>query len=490
MKPLSKEAVALEEQLKKQTGAYTLGDFSTITGMPTLETKYALVEMMGRYKSQLTTTENGDLIYDFGEDLTRRDVQPFREKAMKFLQFFWKGFKVFYKFLIAVMLVVYFVVFVLLVIALVVAMASGSKGNDSRGNGGAGAVLRIVGNIFESIFWMKTHHKRRYKPWDKWGYPYEHYEPRRTHLPQKDYKTGPNENPKNERLKEKSFIASIYDFVFGPPRIELDPLKNRQEVASYLRQSKGLISTSEVQALAGWTRGEASEFLTNCISDFDGDATLSQQGTIYGEFDQLIRAKKEDKELTPIEFFWDEYEPEYELTGNSTGKNAAIVAMNAFNLALSGYVLSGGLAALGLASTMTTVFLGVLPLIYSVVFFLIPAVRSFYIRRMQRKQHIQNIRKRLMKVVFVKHKEKISLQELTDVANKLRKTEEKLDAATVQATLEDFIVDLDGRAEVDANGNVVYDFSQLNRELTEMEEIRDIKILDANIGDEMDLLGD
>jgi len=489
VKPLSKEAQALEEQLKKQTGAYTLGDFSTITGMPTLETKYALVEMMGRYKSQLSTTENGDLIYDFGEDLQRRDMQPFREKFMGFLQFAWKGFKVFYKALIAVMLVVYFVVFVLLVIALVVAMASANKG-DSRGRSSGGGALRIVGSIFESIFWMKTHNKRRYKPWDKWGYPYEHYEPRRTHLPHKDYKTQPNENPKNERLKEKSFIASIYDFVFGPPRIELHPLKNRQEVASYLRQSKGLISTSEVQALAGWTRGEASEFLTNCISDFDGDATLSQQGTIYGEFDDLIRAKKEDKELTPIEFFWDEYEPEYELTGNSTGKNAAIIAMNAFNLALSGYVLSGGLAVLGLTSVMATVFLGVLPMLYSLVFFLVPAIRSFYVRRMQRKQHIQNIRKRLMKVVFVKHKEKISLIELTDVANKLRKTEEKLDAATVQATLEDFIVDLDGHAEVDENGNVVYDFRQLNRELTEMEEIRDIKILDANIGDELDLLGD
>ncbi len=488
---MSKDNSIVEKQLKSKPGAYTIGDISTATGLPTLESQYALKDLMGKYQSKLEVTENGDLIYDFGSKLRRRGAKTFQESFQSFQMILWRAFKVFYKFLIAATLLVYFVVFLVILVALIIALMSAGGGKDNRRNSGSG-LFRIVGEIFYSIFRFNTHHKSRYQPWDSWGYPYQHYEPRKTHLPQKQYKTGPNENPKNERLKEKSFIASIYDFVFGPPRIEIPPLANKMEVASYLRQTQGIISVSEVQALAGWTRDEASTFMTTCITEFDGDAKVNESGTLYGEFDELIRTKQESEVEYPVEFFWDEYVPEYELTGNSKGRNAAIIGMNVFNLAFSGFILTGGLnavlasnfeGAIGIESIMATVLLGAYPLVYSTVFFLIPFVRSFYINKMKKIQHVQNIRKRLMKVIYKKHNDNITLEELTATANDWRKTEEVLDRKTVEQTLQDFIVDLDGQGTIDDKGKVVYDFRRINREIIDMGKLRNDKYLDSGIGE-------
>ena len=47
----------------------------------------------------------------------------------------------------------------------------------------------------------------------------------------------------------KSFVASVYDYVFGPGRVELHPLSNQQEAAAYIRTQKGLITVPEIIAL-------------------------------------------------------------------------------------------------------------------------------------------------------------------------------------------------------------------------------------------------
>ena len=485
MKPLSENAKLIENQIKKNAGSYTLGDIAATTGLPMLETKYGLKEVLGTYKGRINVTENGDLIYNFGKRLSRRGAKSWAERREEWGALLWRAFKLFYKVLISLFLIVYFIFFVVLIVVLLVAAMSGSK--DNRRGGGGGNLVGLVGKMFNSIFRYNTHYSQRYKPRDPWGYPYEHYEPRKTHWPQKEYKGIAGENPKNKRLKEKSFIASIYDFVLGPPRVELNPLRNQQEVASYLKQTKGIISISEVQALAGWTREEAEDFTTNCIVEFDGQAEINDNGTLFGEFDEVLRSAGNDKNEYPIEFFWDEYEPEYELTGNSKTRNLQIIGMNIFNFAVSAFVISSfftvdvGLGAV-FSGFLTQFAAGYFPFIYSISFFLIPFIRSFYIRRKQREQHIQNIRKRLMKVIFRKHKEYISLAELTETANDWRSTEEKLDEKTVEKVLSDFIIDLGGEISVNENAEMVCNFQRLNQELTDMEQIRKIKIMDNDPG--------
>lgn len=465
----------LEKYAQKNTKQFTLEDAASVTGLPVIETEEAIKSMLEKYDSKLKVTENGDLIYDFGSSLQRRHRKTLGERTQEVLQLLWKGFQVFYKLLTSLFLVIYFVVFLIFLIGLAVASEDGD---------GIGDAIAVMLRLFISIFQWNTimGYDRRYYRQDGYGYTYQHYQERPSILKRRRKSKDPKD--------EKSFVASIYDFIFGPPRVELDPLENNQEVATFLREQKGLITTSEVQALAGWHREEAEEFMTECLALFDGEAKVSDNGTLYGDFAQLIRSKNREGEQ-PVVWYWDEYEPEYELTGNSKGRNGIIIAINTFNLIVSGWLLfSGFLGPLGLnLGWFGWIALSIFPLIYSTSFFLIPLLRWLRVRPLRRKQHELNIRKRLMRVVFQTydqgkdHVHEIPLDVLTKVANEQRTTEEVLDAVTIDRVMKDTLADLGGEAYVNEEAAVMYRFDLIAQELNDIDDLRQAHKTDTDLGD-------
>ena len=81
--------------------------------MPVIETEEAVSNMMEKYDCKLRVTENGDLIYDFGDELSRRHKKPWTEYFRDFFRMLWKGFTIGYKLLTSVFLIFYFVFLVL-----------------------------------------------------------------------------------------------------------------------------------------------------------------------------------------------------------------------------------------------------------------------------------------------------------------------------------------------------------------------------------------
>lgn len=470
-----KNLIVLEKYANKNSKSFTLEDAVSVTGMPVVETDEAIKKMMEKYDCKLKVTENGDLIYDFGTTLHRRDAKPWSEYFGDFMRLLWRGFQIGYKLLTSIFLVVYFVVFIVLLIGAAAA---------SEDDNGVGDLIAVMFRIFISIFEWNTimGYNNRYYRNDDYGYSYQHYKERPRILGRKVK----SKNPKDE----KSYVASIYDFIFGPPRVELDPLANNQEVATFLREQKGLIVTSEVQALAGWRREEAENFMTECLGMFEGEGHVSDNGTLYGDFSQLIRAKDRTGE-EPVVWYWDEYEPEYELTGNSNGRNAGIIAMNSFNLIMALTLVFGGwLGPMGLnLGLMGQFLLGGFPLLYSILFFLIPMLRWLRLRPLKKRQHELNIRKRLMRVVFQtydqgkKHVHEIPLSKLTEVANAQRKTEEKLDAKTVDRVMKDTLADLGGEAYLNEQNEIIYRFELIAQELDAVDTLRANKKEDSDLGD-------
>lgn len=466
--------LVLEKYAQKNSKNFTLEDAVSVTGMPVIETEEAVKNMMEKYDCKLKVTENGDLIYDFGTNLQRRDKKKWTEYLQDFFRFLWKAFTITYKLFTSLFLIIYFVFFLVLLIG----MATANKDGD-----GIGDLIAVVLRLFISIFEWNTimGYNNRYYRNDAYGYSYQHYKEKPRILGAKKKTKDPKD--------EKSFVASIYDFIFGPPRVELDPLANNQEVATFLKEQKGLVCTSEIQALAGWTREEAENFMTECLSMFDGKADVSDNGTLYGDFSQLIRSKDRTGE-EPVVWYWDEYEPEFELTGNSSGRNFWIGLMNTFNLIASFSLIGSGVlgpAGLGLGF-WGTFFAGGFPLVYSSLFFLIPMFRWFKQRPLKRKQREMNIRKRLMRIVFQtydqgeKHVHEIPLSKLTAVANQQRKTEEKLDAATIDRVMKDTLADLGGEAYLNENNEIIYRFELIAQELDAIDALRDNKKDDNDIG--------
>lgn len=455
---------ALEKKIAGVKGSFTLNDAATITGLAVDEAKEALDAMMSTYVCRLMVTDNGDLIYSFGSSLQRRGERTFAERMDLLGEWAWKVFTVIFKAWIAITLVVYFVIFLIILIGLLIAASQGG-GRDRK------SPVRLDGifNIFFSIFQWRTTTRMINYQMDRDGYRYKQYESKKSYI---------NEN-------KKSFIASVYDFVFGPARVQIDPLANAKEVATYLRREKGIVTPAELVALAGWKIDEAESFLSDCIVRFKGDAVISDNGVVYGRFDQITRGTGEVNE-GKVELYWDEYEPEYEITGNKTGRNALIVFMNLFNFVFASAIVSmfysSKPAYVGPNDTLVLLFLGWLPFVFSLLFFVVPLGRLWKVIKLRSNRTEMNKRKRVMRVIFKKKDKSASIEEIMKEIN-TTSGEKALSQAEVEACLDRMMKDFQGETALDAGGKVKYSFYRIAEEYAEAERIRSERKQEEKLGD-------
>ncbi len=457
------EAVRLlERKFKNFKGAFTLNDAATATGLAVEQAREALDAMMSKYICALKVTENGDLIYSFGPSLRRRGRKTFGEIVEEVADWAWRVFKVMFKVWITVTLVVYFVIFLVLLIALIV--AASSRGGDRKSSIRLDGVFRAFFSLFQ---WHTVTSTMAYRT-DRQGYRYRAYEPRTSPI----------------RENKKSFVASVYDFVFGPTRVEIDPLANQKEVAAYLRKEKGVVTPAELVALAGWRFDEADRFLSDCLVRFQGDPVIAESGVVYGKFDQITRSAG-DAEDGKIEYFWDEYEPDYEITGNTTGRNAGIIFMNVFNLAFASLVVAASMdpsvSPQGSLEPWVVSVLGFVPMTFSLLFFLIPVVRIFRVSALRARRTKTNIRKRVMRAVFNTAGQAVTLEEAVEKVN-AGASEQKLAPELVKSALEEMLRDYEGEIVLDPRGRSKYSFPRVERELDEAGKVRESRVLDKDLG--------
>jgi hypothetical protein len=453
----------LEHKLKSFKGQFTLTDAAAVMGSSLAQAKDALDVMMGKYVCRLAMTENGDLIYSFGDSLIRRGQKTFAERMDAVREWLWKAFTVFFKVWIAVTLVVYFVIFLIILIALIVAASQG--GGRRRGSS-----IRLDGifRMFFAIFQWRTATTMIGYQMDRQGYRYRSYQPRSAVL--------------NE--KKKNFIASVYDFVFGPPRVERDSLNDQKELAAFVRQKKGIISPAEIVMLTGRSIPDAEVFFSECLSCFNGDAKLSDHGVVVGQFDQMTRSLGELEGGT-VEYYWDEYEADYEITGNTSSRNALIIFMGLFNWFFSSVFLTAAVqeAQSGFLDSnekLIGILLGWLPFIFSLLFFGTPLARLYGIFKRRRRRRENNLRKRIMRVVFKQPAKGVTLEEVVAAVN--AGPEQKLSAAQVQSVLESMMRDYHGEVQLDPDGGSRYAFPRMATEMETVERLRAGLTVDKDLG--------
>jgi len=464
------DAVALIEARLQQGELYfTLPEAAAMTGLAIDESRDAMEALLNKYVCRLQVSDNGDLIYHFGDALQRRGEKTAAERRREFLAGLWRIFTVMYKAWIVVTLVVYFIAFlVIVIIALVAASArQSSEDNQRRHSTGMPIHLGSLVDLFFSIFHWRTVTGTIDYQQDAQGYRYRHYEPR----------------PAVTNATKKNFMSAVYDFVFGPPRVELDPLGNEKEVAAYLQQHNGIVVTAELSALAGWTLPQAETFLTDCILRYRGETKISDDPVLYGQFDELMRGVGEVDNVE-VTYYWDEYEPAYELNGNSGTQNMIIGVMNGFNLLIAFLLATGDVTALatsGAASDLgawlavnsawVQVVLGWIPLVFSVLFFVIPLVRSLQIHTLQQRRQAQNVRKRLFKAIFARRGQPQSVADVTAAVNH-GSGEEALTPSVVDAALKQLALEMPGDMTVSEAAEVQFAFPRLTAELAAVVRLR------------------
>ena len=413
----------LLEALRGRGGKLTKADAMTVSGLPEAETERALSVLLKEYRSHLAATDSGELVYEFDPAFQRRGALTWRERLAAAGALAWTGFTFLFKVSIVVTLVVYFVMFVAMLLALIVARRSDD--DDDRG----------FGFGFADLFWI-------------WGWD-----------------PGFGGTSARRRLASrprKPFYKSVFDFVFGPPRVKADPLGDEKEILSAIRARKGRIGAVDLVQLMGWDFDKAEEEITRLLCDYGGEPEVTEEGVVVYVFRDLRKtAAGENLQTVGARAAWERLEQPTLMTGNSSGANTAIGFFNAFNLAAPFWIVPMFELKTHISLAAASVWLHEFPAAFSAVFFAIPLGRLVREKLQARSRARRNARRSLLRWIFAAPAE-------------LRAAEAIAPEPALARALERDLVRLGGDValEPDERGRVRYHFPRIHRELTVLERER------------------
>jgi hypothetical protein len=414
---------ALVEALERDTrstgrGAprqLTVADAAAKSGLALRDAEPALHALVAEYRGHLRVTSDGELLFHFPSGFTKpwvvRDAwNRLLTRAAHTLggigRFVVRAW-------ITVVLVGYAVIFLTLIVAVTFARSS-SGSRDSRGALGIELGYVFLRALFEALFW--TFH------------PFSPFAFGNSASVAAVNGTFRSSQRRNARRDGTSFYESVNRFFFGPDVPEPDARDRERRMLAEIRAQKGRIGLSDVMRVTGLSRDEAHPFIARLMLDYDGTVEVSSEGGIVYRFEALRRTVDARADAPRPEPAWSQKKRLPPLTGNSLGANVLIAGLNGFNLIMSLYALGNELTLARLAFIFeamqhgvprgavvpggTAVVLGVVPLVFSVLLFLLPvaraAIRPFKERRIAR----QNGSLAVLKTVLTS----VSQREISDAS--------------------------------------------------------------------------
>jgi hypothetical protein len=471
--PMAKVEDQLVSFLKKKRGESTVADMIAGTGLPKYQVEQAAKVALDEYAGRLKVTEGGDLLYYFpnGMRSTARGLGPSARR-------FWKAFargaakvlSLLFKIWIVAMLVGYFVAFAALaVLAIVASFAASAANRNDRGGGrdrgGGFGSMYLVMRLFEIILRM-------------WFWSNLLGNSRRT-----------------RQEGGRAFYKSVFGFVFG----EGDPNKGWEEaerlyVISYIRAHKGVITLEELMALTGLEQDAANALMNRVLLEYEGEPGVTDEGTLIYSFPALMRTSEGEKKgpgQVPV------LNPSMKwlipFSANKRRTNGWILFFNVFNLAFGAYFLVLSLTQTAEALLSKTgsylysftgnllvhagispipfieVVLGVIPVAFSIVFFLVPLLRSIRLKKQNDQIRLEALRKRIYAQVLASP-QRVDPREVRasgtaldpkDLPVASRRIVERL-AAALQAE----------PVAGEKDGDFTYSFPELQRQLSDLESYR------------------
>jgi hypothetical protein len=369
----SKAAATIQERVDP-TKPLTVADAAAATGLALRDAESGLTWLSKEYRGMLRVTTEGQLLHVFPSGFTKpwapRDarkrvfdaVSHALASAVRLVVRAW----------VAVVLVGYAAIFV----SMIVALAFARQGNDSRRDGGgfpggamAYAFMRVVS---DALFW--TFHP--WSPFSVYGGGYAGgWE-----------SSGRGYGAVRSREPRVPLYERVNRFFFGPHAVPADPLENERRLVAAIRAGKGRIGLADVMRVTGLDRSLADPLMAKLMLDYDGDVAVSEEGGIVYRFPEIRKTASEGPQSEPSPA-WAPAKPLEPLTGNPAGVNFAIAAINGFNLFMGWWCIENSMTierAVHLFDRVprpfipdgTPIALGVVPLVFSALLFIVPAVRA------------------------------------------------------------------------------------------------------------------
>jgi hypothetical protein len=358
----------MKEALRGRGAKLTRADAIVASGLPDDQAERALTTLLKQYRSHLSATESGELLYEFDPTFTRRDALTWRERSAAIGRQLWKGFTFLFKVAIVATLVGYFALFVAMMVAMMFARSSSDR-DDDRG-GGFG---------FEGLLWFWG--------WDTGAGGYGHARTR---------------GWASERKPRVPFYKRVFAFVFGPPTPAVDPLADEKRIVAYIRGQRGRIAAVDLVRLMGWSFPRAEEEATRLMVDYGGEPEVTDEGVVVYTFKELRKTAGGAVDATSPCWAAERLESTPPLTGNEPETNALIGAFNGFNLLAPFWIVPAFEARLHVSLADWQFFLRGFPLAFSALFFAVPAGRWIKARVEATRRRARNDRRRLLGRIFAR----------------------------------------------------------------------------------------
>lgn len=413
----------MKEALRGKAHRLTRADAVIASGLPEDEATRALTLLLKDYRSHLSVTESGELLYQFDPSFTRRDALSWRERADLVGGKLWQAFSVLFKITIVATLVGYFALFLAMMVAFIFAR-SNSSDDDDRGFG------------LDGLLWF-------------WGWD-----------------TGASWSGRPARRAVRGprtpFYKRVFAFVFGPPRAPADPLQDEKQIVGYIRAQRGRIAAVDLVRLMGWSFPRAEQETTRLMAAYGGEPEVTDDGVILYTFKDLRKTADAGDQTTPpaTAMAWQRVTPAPPLTGNPAGTNALIGFFNGFNMLAPLWIVPAFEMRFRVSLAEWQFFLFGFPLTFSALFFAIPGVRWLKSRWDARQRQHREDRHQLLRRIF---------------ARSGRRTREELaPTPALGAILDGELVALGGdvATEPDEQGRVCYIFPRVEQETAAVARAR------------------
>ena len=452
---------------KQRRGEAAPADIVAFTGLPKPQVDAELPAVADEFGGRLKVTDSGEILYSFPQGFKSR-YKGFGPSFKRFLKTMGRGSAALATFLfkawIMVMLIGYFALFVALVVLAMlasVAVSASDKNNRSRSRGGGTFMATRLIDLFIRIWFynevFKSPGQRRY-----------------------DVQTKARKKENRRPLNK-----AIFSFVFGEadPNANHDVMEKRAFLA-LVRLKKGVVLLEDFMAVTGLSPEEANLAINRYLYEFEGSPEVSESGTVYFHFPKLLLRARSDEEGTSDSPF----KRVRAFSANDKKANFWYSAINGINLAFGSYFLYCSLAVGYLAQEavgagtylfwfLTTILsefmlnplpliaivLGVVPLTFSLLFWLVPAVRKGRLSRENERIKEGNLRRALYASAVsspsaVRAPESASLPASARPAN----------AAAPKKVLEELAA-FDGGEPLDAG---VWRLVELERKVADIERVR------------------
>jgi hypothetical protein len=355
----------------------TIADAAAKGGLALRDAERGLFALVDGYRGHIRATSEGELVFVFPDGLTRPWLRRtrFERAGRAVLRWLGAAARFVVRAWISIVLVAYAVGFLALIIGLTFFRASSRSDSNDRGGSfdfgiGPWIVLRILS---DALFWTFHPLSPVAVGYGGWG----------------EASASPRWQRAGRRAApEEPFYERVNRFFFGPARPPVDPREIERRLLAEIRAERGRIGLADVMRVTGLPRDEADPLMARLMLDYDGTVEVGEEGGIVYRFAALRRTVAEPSSPRRPPPVWAVPERLRPLTGNGVGSNVLIAGLNGFNLLASLWVLDNHMtfARIGdllagvrperLPPAGTPIALGVVPLVFSIALFALPAVRA------------------------------------------------------------------------------------------------------------------